>query len=291
MPKVSKKSLKTHPWHKWPNETDNTYALFRLYLEMGNERTLVKVQADSGRGYQLIATLSSKNKWSYRAKEYDKYLLDLQESTVERTLQKDAMVYAQRRSIYRNREYSIANKLLEQAELMLSAPLYEQEIIEKVVVAGQEIPVKIIMKPVKWNKNTARGFVHTAAEIIRLNLEMETSRVSVVHTNGDDPNVRLARARASLEHWTKNVDQLVDQQIEINPQLNRQQVTHQILEQLPLWCATDHKLTPEQIPLLTQGLQIEPLSSVFTPLPEDDVLPMPVEDDIQVDSGLDEIEM
>jgi hypothetical protein len=279
MKKGDKKSLKSQPWHRWPMESEAAFALFRLYLEMGEERSLVKVMEESGRKYGLIASLSGKFKWPYRAREYDSYVYNIQETTVEKTLQKDAIIYAQRRSIYRNKEYSIATKLLEQAELMLAAPLYEQEIVEKVIVAGQEVPTKIIVKPVRWNKNTARAYVNTAAEILRLNLEMETQRVSVVHSNADDQNVRLQMARASLDHWTKNIDQLVDQQLQANPKLNRQEVTQEILKQLPLWCAADHKLTPEQIPLLTTGLEIQPLSNAFIQPPDDDVLPLPMEDE------------
>lgn len=287
MPKATKKSLKVQAWHRWPDESELSYSLFRTYLEMGEERSLVKVEKESGRSYPLIASLSSKYKWSYRAREFDNYLLTIQEQTVEKSLRKQAVIFAQRRSIYREREYTLCDALLQQAEEMIQAPLWEQKVVEKTIVNGQEVPTLIIVKPAGWNKTTAGRYVKLAAEILRLNLEMDTQRITHVHTI-DDGSARIQKARAALEYWTKNLDQLVDQEVQANPSLNREETASRILQQLPFWCAADHKIPNEEMHLLTEGLQIHPLSGQPYNQPvEDEALPMPDDEpDIITDSDL-----
>jgi hypothetical protein len=228
-------------------------------------RTVKAVADQTGRKPELCYSLSAKYDWSARAAAYDQWILNIQEETVEKQLQRDALVYAQKRSIFRDKEYTLADKLLSQAMEMLSVPLFAETVTKTVTVKtlehpeGEEIAVEILRQPVKWTKRDALAQAKLAVDIMRLHLEMETSRAALT-VDMKDPNVRLNMAKKSLEKWRKDIDQLVDEEMKRNPSLDRNLVTIAILEQLPQWAAADWQLTPEQIPLLTEGDDALPLS-------------------------------
>lgn len=260
------KGKKLEPWHKQPGEGFKAFELFMTYISLGSERTVAKVAEMSGRGLPLCQQICTKFKWIPRAHAYENWMVSVQEKAIENTLAKDAIKYAQRRSIYRDLEYTLGNELLQQALQMAKAPLYETVVtkLENIKTVahpeGEEIAVAVTVVPTKWTKRDATAYAKVASEIMRLSLEMETSRPSIT-VNLQDPQVRLQMARASYEQWKKDIDQLVDEQMAATPDADRAMVTAAILAKLPDWAAADWKLAPEQIPLLLQGL-------------DDDVLPL-----------------
>jgi hypothetical protein len=257
-------SIKIQSWHRQQSEPSVAYKLFRLFLEMGEERSLVKVQEETGRSYQSIASYSAQWKWTLRANVYDDHIRHLAQKAEENQIKKDAILNAKRLASFRTEEYSLANALLEQARQMLAAPLYEEEITKMVEVNGEQIATHITVKPAGWNKNTALKFAKIASEIMRLNLEMATQRIGIM--NLDNPEQRLVAARAALDKQTENINQLVDLQLQANPSLDRSVVTQEILTQLPIWTAQDFKLPEDQIPLLIEGW--------VPPIPDEDALPL-----------------
>jgi hypothetical protein len=259
------KGVKKQPWSRMPGEGYKAHELFMMYISMGSQRTLAKVAEQSGRHPTLCSELSSKFKWVSRATAYDDWMVEVQQKSIENTLQKDGIKFAQRRSVYRELEYSLAHELIQQGLQMVRSPLY-QEVVTKVEniptiehPEGQEIAVAVTMVPTKWNKRDGVAYLKVASEIMRLSLEMDTQRVQV-NVNIDDPQVRLQMAHATYQKWKQNIENLVDEQMAANPNQDRGLVTLFILEQLPKWAAADWKLLPEQIPLLTEGDDALPLS-------------------------------
>lgn len=256
---------KGQPWHKLPEEGFKAHELLMTYIGLGAGRTVKKVSELAGRSASLCNELSAKFHWPDRAGQYDQWMLTVQENAIEAELGKDAIAYAQKRSRYRVREHTLAQRLLDQAMDMLATPLFEETITKSITIhtvdhpEGEEIVTQVVRIPVKWNKRDAVAYAKVAVEIMRLHLEMETSRMAV-NVDLTDPKVRLGMARASLEKWRKNVDQLVDEELARNPNLDRGLVTIAILEKLPEWAARDWKLLPNEIPLLTEGDDALPLS-------------------------------
>lgn len=268
------KSKKAQPWHRRINEGPKAHELLMIYISLGAGRTVKAVADQTGRHPTLCYTLSTKYQWQSRAAAYDQWMLDIQEESFQQQLQKDAIFYAQKRSIFRDKEYTLANGLLDQAMEMLSVPLFAETVTKTITVKtlehpeGEEIAVEILRQPVKWTKRDALAQAKLAVEIMRLHLEMETSRASVT-VDMKDPKVRLNMARKSLEKWRQDIDQLVDVEMQRNPNLDRNLVTIAILEQLPEWAAADWQLTADQIPLLTDGDDALPLSLGDVVAPKD----------------------
>jgi hypothetical protein len=270
MPKGIKKRK---PWHKLPQEGPKAHELFMVFVSLGAGRKVNMVAEQTGRKTELCYSLSGLYNWVSRAAAYDNWMLQVQEKSVEQQLQRDGVLFAQRRSIFRNREYTLAQKLLDQADEMLAVPLFQDQITKTIVVntlehpEGQEIPVEIIRTPTKWTKRDALHYAKTAVEIMRLHLDMETQKIGV-NVDLKDPNVRLQMAQKSLQKWRDNVGQLVDEEMARNPNLDRNLVTIAILEKLPQWAAADWRLEANQIPLLTEGDEALPLSLNDISLPE-----------------------
>lgn len=65
------------PWDQLPDETDIAYHRFKIYLEMGGDRSLDKTRQKLGKssGYiRQLHTWSSKYNWVERSGEYDRHL-------------------------------------------------------------------------------------------------------------------------------------------------------------------------------------------------------------------------
>lgn len=66
------------PWEQWPNETDLAYSYLVSYMEMGPERSLLKVCQKHTKKESYLTQLkrwSSKYNWVERAKEYDQHII------------------------------------------------------------------------------------------------------------------------------------------------------------------------------------------------------------------------
>lgn len=255
------KQIKNQPWHKLPEENFLQYRLFLHYLELiPEERTFLKVEEETGYEEKKIRKFANKFHWNDRVTAYDEHVRLLQEQQYEKTLQRDAINAAHQRSRYRDKEQTLAKRLIATAEQMLSAPLYESTVDQVQIINGQEVVTHMTVKPARWTMDTPRRYIQAAAELMRLNLEMETARIGVV--NKKDPNYNLQMARASLEKLTEDIDHFVDQQLELEPNANREELKVTILKLLPEWVAADWRLSSEQIPLLTEAIQITPLPQV-----------------------------
>lgn len=254
MPKGKKKQ----PWHRQPGEGFAAHELLMIYISLGGERSVPKVAEASGRVIDTCQQLSFKFHWTSRAKAYDDWMMDIQEKAVEEALTKDAITYAQRRSRFRELEATLAQDLIDVGLQMVKAPLYETIVAKTEMVKtiahpeGEPIAVTIINTPAKWTKRDGVAYLKVASEIMRLSLEMETSRVGGA-VNMDDPKIRLEMARASLDKLRTNVDKLVDEEMAANPQLDRGIVTLRILEKLPEWVSNDWKLPADMLPLLLES--------------------------------------
>lgn len=59
------------PWDRQPGETSKAYALFRVFLDMGQDRTLQKVADQVSKSAQYIRRLSTQHAWQSRSASWD----------------------------------------------------------------------------------------------------------------------------------------------------------------------------------------------------------------------------
>jgi hypothetical protein len=183
-------------WLKQAGESSKAHAAFRIYLELGTNRSIdiayraaKEQQASSKRASGTWMTWASRNNWVARAQAYDRYLISLEAAQREDTIKAKAKEWHERRDAIRAREIEIAEKLIERAERMLEYPLIEQTL--------QRDGKTIIIQPAVWTMATVPRFAEVAFKLLRLNADLETDRV--MHDVTGLYNAGLERILNSLE--------------------------------------------------------------------------------------------
>ena len=95
-------------WTRRETETGKAYEAFRLYLNMGDTRSVRAVAAELNKSHALIGRWSSTHDWPVRAKAHDNYLV---------TAQTDG--YAEQLTSVRERHIQLSGKLLDHLDSRL----------------------------------------------------------------------------------------------------------------------------------------------------------------------------
>lgn len=71
---MAKWSANENSWERQPKESLKAYEAFYLYLQMGSERSLRKVEAELEKSHALISRWSATWNWKKRSEDYDREL-------------------------------------------------------------------------------------------------------------------------------------------------------------------------------------------------------------------------
>lgn len=67
-----------YPWTLQPGESSRSYEAFRLYLQMGPDRSHARVAAELGKSETLISNWAARDKWTDRVRAYEIFLTEAQ---------------------------------------------------------------------------------------------------------------------------------------------------------------------------------------------------------------------
>lgn len=243
---------KRKTWERWVDkgEGPRAYDLFLLYFELGPlKRSCSQVATESGRKLATVNELCFRFKWVQRSGAYDKYLQTLQAKAIENQVKADALIIAERESIYRHESFDTAKKLLDRGKQMLASPLYEEKITKTQVFQiepGQtqiEVPIEITVKPARWNFKTAEALIHTGDQLARLSLNIPTARGELNVNWSEDPEKRLVNAKVTMRQWIeKDLPAAIERVMNENPQADPVEVRQQLLSAAPGWFANDWQI-------------------------------------------------
>jgi len=245
---VTKKTQQ--PWDRQidKGESPEAYNIFWVFLELGLKRSLQTVVEESGRSLGLIQKLSTNYKWAPRARAFDKHLLDIQMQVIESKTKSEAALWAKREAAYRHEAFGLSEKLLAKASEMLDSPLYETAVDTYTEIIGvdgqpQQIPTKVIKRPVRWNYKDMIAIQEFSDKLRRLSLGVPTNRIAVEGTWIEDPNQRLIQAKVMMTNWIKNkLEGAVARVCNSNASANPVEVRTQLLAELPMWFAEDYSI-------------------------------------------------
>lgn len=178
-----------HPWDRFEGETARAYDGFRVYLDMGAERSINKaaklINAKHATHLTTAAKWSGANDWQSRAIAYDKWMqhnVDIQR--FDKVGERDAELWAKRQGEIQEQAYQVhkgiiqrAQALMERADMMLRTPLFETQIVE-----GVDGEMATHIHPNKsWKPADAARFISTAVKAVteadklaRLSADMAT---------------------------------------------------------------------------------------------------------------------
>lgn len=136
-------------WEQQPDEPAQIYAVARAYFDLGPNRSLKQVAQETGHKERTVERWSARYRWRVRAKAYDAYRLQVEDSERRRVLEElartEADKWGQRLRVEREEEWHTAQALLAKAREMLACPLEET----------------------KWNWRDASALIDQAARLVR----------------------------------------------------------------------------------------------------------------------------
>jgi hypothetical protein len=168
------------PWEQQPDESSKAHEAFRLYAEMGSDRSLEKVCQDHTKSIPMIKNWSVKYQWVARARAFDMYLADLELQMMESEFKDRAKKWADRKEKMLEKEWAYSERLMERAEEMLKIPLLEQIVSDD----GQTI----VIRPVRWSASTMLSTIDLGSKLMRLAVGEPTSRTESNQTQQERPS-------------------------------------------------------------------------------------------------------
>lgn len=172
----SKSRNSTEPFDRRPQESARAYEAFRLYIEMGPNRSLPAVGAKLGKSVALMERWSSRWKWRWRARSYDDSMQRQEEAAKAAALKGKMVDWAKRQERIKERDWEQGEALREKVEAILKFPL------SKVVTKkdGKEIHIY----PVKFSVQMAARMLEVASERQRLAAGMATEKTEITGAEG-----------------------------------------------------------------------------------------------------------
>ncbi len=168
------------PWEQHPDESSKAYEAFRLYAEMGSERSLEKVCQNHIKSLPTVKKWSVQYQWVARARAFDAYLADLELAMMESEFKDRAKKWADRKEALLEREWATGERLMQRAEEMLKLPLLEQI----VSADGQTI----VIRPVRWSASTILSTIDLGSKLMRLAVGEPTQRTESNQTQQARPS-------------------------------------------------------------------------------------------------------
>ena len=125
---VTTKPEKALPFEQQPREGNKPYEAFRVYLELGPERSLEAVRVKCGKCARLIQRWSGKFDWPGRVKAYHAHLAEVERKAIESMAIEKAVEWANmhealKRQMWRKAEEAIAMFEKAQAEWLAKGRL------------------------------------------------------------------------------------------------------------------------------------------------------------------------
>lgn len=168
-------------WEKKARESRQAFAAFQVYLGLGADRSLGMVGQQCSKSVSLLARWSAKWGWVERVAAHDRHMAAVRQAAIEDAEREEARKWTERRSRLREREWSMAERLIERAEKMLDHPMTRTKDQNGAAVV-----------PAGWRQVDIATILDMASRLGRLASEMETDRTK--HDVGDfDPVEQLIR--------------------------------------------------------------------------------------------------
>jgi hypothetical protein len=95
-----------------PNETAKAFAAFKLYLELGPERSLVAVGKQLGKGVTVIERWSRKFNWPARVQAHNAHLAMVELKAAEAVATRNGVDWGRRQQEHREEEWQARTELL-----------------------------------------------------------------------------------------------------------------------------------------------------------------------------------
>jgi hypothetical protein len=175
-------------WDRQPDESAAAHVAFACYRDLGPRRSLAlaydvwlaqhapqrqRNAARPPRPPGHWTRWSSQHHWPARAAAFDAWIEARLAARREELERATAASWAARREAQREREWELAEALVDRARLMLAWPLAEERVTAR-HPDGQ--PHTTVILPARWNMHTVARYLALACDLARLAAEMRLGR-------------------------------------------------------------------------------------------------------------------
>lgn len=175
-------------WLKRANEHPRAYAAFKVYRDMGPERSIKKVVRSHGKAKATLETWSRRHGWQERVAAWDADQEEKRRKAEDEALKQEAAVWAIRQREVRQRDWDDAQTLRSKVRDMLNFPLTTRVVRQD----GQEIHIH----PAKFTLNNCARMLDIASKLERLATGLNTEKLEI--TGKDDTPVLAAHGQVVI---------------------------------------------------------------------------------------------
>lgn len=164
-------------FERQPNESSKAFEAFRLYRDMGPERSAEAVAKKLGKSRKGLDRWSSRFSWVDRARAWDDFLDAKQRAAEAKKLEGEAAKWAARKAEHQNKLWERKVKLEEKLHAMLQFPLAETRTADG----------RTIVKPTRWTFGEAARLTEAITKLERLAMGLPTDKTE--HTGPDGEQI------------------------------------------------------------------------------------------------------
>jgi hypothetical protein len=173
---VSGEPRERQPWDKRPGESYKAHKAFRIYLDLGERRSLVQVAHDYGATPTMIRRWSADWDWVARTDAWDIHISAIKQAEREKVAREVSERWARRKLEAAESNWSRAQEIAAWADdARHRAPLFEEEVTEQRAIeqvnpkTGEVsqilVPISLTVKPLKWTMATILEAYKTVAAL------------------------------------------------------------------------------------------------------------------------------
>ena len=104
------------PWERQPGEDTGTFALARVYFNLGPDRTLKALSQETSHDKTLLERWSTRDRWAERAQAYDDWRFDVAQEERAQRRDRRVQLWESRQDDLRERQWRLAEALFAVAD-------------------------------------------------------------------------------------------------------------------------------------------------------------------------------
>jgi len=192
---LERKSVKL--FEQQPGESDRAFAAFKLYRDMGAERTHKKVGAKLGKSTVQMEKWSRRWKWQIRIAAWNEHRAQIEREAMDQAARDDAMKWALREREHRVQRFERGQALMKKAADMLAFPLAKQ-----ISRDG-----KTIVEPAEWTMAQAARMMEVGEKLVAMAVGAPTERTAVEVSGPEGEPIQLESVAVALDE--EHIDKIL----------------------------------------------------------------------------------
>ena len=187
------------PFEQQPGESAKAFAAFKLYRDMGAERSFRKAAQRLHKSVTVLVRWAKKFGWPARLVAWATHLQELEREAMDQAARNDAMKWAKRELEFREQRFAVGQALIKKANDMLAFPLAKQTSRDG----------KTIVEPAEWTLAQAARMTEVGEKLVAMAVGAPTDRTAVEVSGPEGDPIQLESVAVALDD--ANIDKILSE--------------------------------------------------------------------------------